>query len=282
MRTAITYPVVEHLGLWEGEFTAKRVAERLGLTREHVQRDLLPAYDAEAPGRLARSRGRPSSIDPAGPPPQWFPSDPSGFLAVLGGLKALAETPRGAWPLAGTFESIPLLCRSGLDNEAFVALNRAMAARRPVDIEYRAKKGLRTYKFSPHALIDAGPRPHFRGFAADPLSGEGAFRDLVPLRVADHDASNGGYVDAVGDLEWRERVDLTFVLRDGLTAEAREAIMYEHDLDAEGVLKVYGVRRALVRYVVRHLTERRLEGDDQPIFECEPIEDQQRSPAVRN
>jgi hypothetical protein len=259
--------VIEHLGLWEGAFTAERAARRLGISREHVQRELLPAYDKRAPDRLVRRPGKPSAIEALGPPTQWFPADAAGFLAVLGGLKALADAPRGAWPLTGDFESVPLLCRSGLDNEALIALNRAMTARRAVDIEYRAKKGLRSYRFSPHALIDTGPRPHFRGFAADPLTGEGRFLDLVPSRVLEHGGPTDAYVAADEDRDWHERVDLTFALRGGLSADLREAVAHEHDLDAQGRLTIYGVRRALERYVVRHFTERRLEGDDRPIFE---------------
>jgi hypothetical protein len=89
---------------------------------------------------------RPSRIDPNGMPTRWMPSDPGGFVAVLTGLRAIADTTsEKEWPVGGAFESVPLICRANGDNEAFVALYRAMCQRRSIDIEYRAKAGPRSW-----------------------------------------------------------------------------------------------------------------------------------------
>ena len=33
-----------------------------------------------------------------------------------------------------------------------------------IDLGYRAKAGPRSYRFSPHTLVDTSSRPHFRGY----------------------------------------------------------------------------------------------------------------------
>jgi hypothetical protein len=199
-------------------------------------------------------------------PTRWMPSDPGGFVAALTGLKAIAGASPEAWPVGGAFESIPLICRANGDNEAFVALYRAMCQRRSIDLEYRAKVGLRSYRFSPHTLVDTSSRPHFRGYAANPMSGTGYFIDLVPSRVLPSlGTTNDAYVSYEADKKWIRRVDLKFQLREDMDEELQEAISLEYDIQDEYYV-LYDVRQALARYVVRQLLERRVEGRDQPIF----------------
>jgi hypothetical protein len=203
-----------------------------------------------------------------------MPSDPGGFVAALTGLKAIAGAPPETWPVGGAFESVPLICRANEDNQAFVALYRAMCQRCSIDLEYRAKSGPRSYRFSPHTLIDTSSRPHFRGYAADPMNETGHFIDLIPSRVIDvvpsrvsqlHGARNNAYVSYESDNEWIRRVDLIFQLHEDMDENLKEAISWEYAIQ-DGTLVFYNVRAALALYIIRQLSERRVEGRGQPIF----------------
>jgi hypothetical protein len=257
---------LEYLALWEGALSAQHLGELVGLSREHAQRTLIGPYRQEMPGRLVSAGRRPSRIEPDGMPTRWMPSDPGGFVAVLTGLKAIAGASPKAWPVGGAFESVPLICRANGDNEAFVALYRAMCQRRSIDLEYRAKAGLRSYRFSPHTLVDTSSRPHFRGYAANPMSETGYFIDLVPSRVLQLlGAPNDTYVSYESDNKWIRRVNLKFQLHENMDENLKEAISLEYGIQDE-YFEFYDVQEALVLYIVRQLLERRVEGRDQPIF----------------
>ena len=270
---------LEYLALWEGALSAQRLGKLVGLSREHAQRTVIGPYRQEMPGRLVSVGRRPSRIEPDAASTRWMPSDPGGFVAALTGLKAIAGASPEAWPVGGAFESVPLICRANGDNEAFVALYRAMCQRRSIDLEYQAKRGPRSYRFSPHTLVDTSNRPHFRGYAADPVSEIGRFIDLVPARVSqlpgvrnnaakirtDPIKASGPYVSYESDNEWIRRVDLTFQLHDNMDENLKEAISWEYAIQ-EGFLVFYDARAALAPYIIKHLLERRVEGRDQPIF----------------
>lgn len=263
MITTARLAVLEYLALWEGALSAQRLGTLLGLSREHAQRTLIGPYRQGRPDSLVANGKRPSWIDPDHTPTRWIPSDPGGFVAVLTGLKAIS---RDTWPVGGAFESVPLISRANGDNTAFVAIHRAMCQRRSIDVEYRAKRGPRSWRFSPHALVDTGNRPHFRGYAADPVSEDGHFIDLVPARVASVGSMNAEYISPASDDEWTNRVDLTFRIRNDMDKTLSEAITTEYDL-FHGEIIITDVRKALVRYVIRYYLERRTEGRELPIFE---------------
>lgn len=257
---------LEYLALWEGALSAQRLGKLVGLSREHAQRTLIGPYRQEIPGRLVSTGRRPSRIEPDGISTRWMPSDPGGFVAVLTGVKAIAGASPETWPIGGSFESVPLICRANGDNEAFVALYRAMCQRRSIVLEYRAKGGPRSYCFSPHTLVDTSSRPHFRGYAADPVSETGYFIDLVPSRVLELlGVRNDAYVSYESDKEWIRRVDLTFRLHEDMDENLKEAISLEYAIQ-DGYFIFYDVREALARYVIRQLLERRVESREQPIF----------------
>jgi hypothetical protein len=280
---------LEYLALWEGALSAQRLGELVGFSREHAQRTLIGPYRQEMPGRLVSDGRRASRIEPDGTSTRRMPSDPGGFVAVLTGLKAIA----GAWPVRGAFESVPLICRANGDNEAFVALYRAMCQRHSIYLEYQAKRGPRSYRFSPHTLVDTSSRPHFRGYAADPVSGTGRFIDLLPSRVSQLPnaekirtgpiEASGSYVSYESDNEWIRRVDLTFQLHENMDENLKEAISWEYAIQ-NGPLIFYDARAALAPYIIKHLLERRLEGRDHPIFKyvgsTPPLSSSDKEPEV--
>jgi len=254
--------VLEYLALWEGRLTADRLARLTGLTRSHAQKAVISSYRDRFPGRLSPiPKG--VTIDPDGPATRWVLSDPGGFVAALTGLKAVTTD---AWPLEAGFESVSQICRSHADNRAFIPLYRAMCMERCAFITYRSKTSLRSYAFSPHTLVETGSRPHFRGYAADPVTGEGKFLDLVPLRVAHLEAFGENYVSAETDLEWHKTTDMSFEIRDDVSDEVRDAIALEYELDRTGALMVPEVRHPLERYVERYFLAVHVEGREAPIF----------------
>ncbi len=255
--------VLEYLALWEGRLTAERLGALTGIRREQAQNAIITPYRTDHPGRLTRTH-RGFRIDPDHALALSMPSDPGGFVAALTGLKTVM--PGDGWPLAGNFESVPLVCRASADNTMFLAIYQAMCSETAVHVHYRSKRATRAFVFSPHTLVETGDRPHFRGFAANPLTGDGSFRDLVPLRAVEVAAYEARYVPATGDADWHARTDLTFRLRPEVSDDVGAALDREYVLDRDRALTIPGVRHALVRYVERHFLAVRVEGSEEAVF----------------
>lgn len=250
-----SWAMLEYLALWEGQLTGARLAELVGSSREHAQRAVIGPYRTTHPKALP-SRG--GVMDPETGSMGYFPSDPAGALCVLSAVKVLHQH----WPLGGAFESVPLMCRENADNTAFVALYRAMCAEHAINVQYRSKRRLSTIEFSPHTLVDAGARAHFRGWAKERRT----FIDLVPNRVARVDHVTDQYVSNATDTLWHERTHMIFSLISE-NPTLQEALSLEYALDPKAnTLTIFCVRAALAGYVQRHFEGLRMEGYEGPVF----------------
>ena len=255
--------VLEIMSFWEGGVTASRLAEALGVTREHLHRTLLRSYRQGCPSALKSGRGIEFVEDAQAL--RYAPASPEGFMALLRGVATTAEASGDVFPFRLPVERIPEpVADENGRADLFREVTAAIVQRRALLVDYVAKSGPMQMWFSPHAIADVRPRPHARGHAAFE-DGRGRFIDLIPSRIAIvHNTDKQHYVGADADRDWHERVDLAFEVDPTLDLAARAAIIEE----AGGRDRIFyrGVRRALADYVERELGLRRFGGTLRPVW----------------
>ena len=247
---------LETMLFWEGEFSAQRLAERLGVRREHLQRTLIPEYRSRHPGALQR-QGRAYAESPEGVAPLLIPENPAELFNLLSAedgildrceARGLGGTPNPDYRAARTADVVALTS-SRPDADKFRRLYMACARRQCLILSYMSRGGVIELAFSPHTLVRTAWRLHFRGHArTEHFNGGERYIDLVPSRVLAVLSAGDGYVSDKGDRQWHAREDLTFVLSDELPADIRRQAFQEYMSDR---ITIPEVRCALANYVRR-------------------------------
>lgn len=133
--------------------------------------------------------------------------------------------------------------------DTFRLLLGACVRKQVVEIVYRARTRELAVTFSPHTLVVAPGRSHFRGHSRFELEGESRYWDLVPSRVLSIEGKpKSGYVDATEDVEWHTSAMLYLNLKADVPDAMRQAIRYEHGITTDQ-LEIGPVRKALLPYV---------------------------------
>lgn len=264
--------ILEIMSFWEGGVTAGRLAEALGISREHLQRNLLRSYRERFPSALKSGKGLAFVEDAAAL--RYAPSSPAGLMALLRGLAVAAEAGGDAFPLRLSVERVPEPFMNGdVGGDKFQEVTAAIVGRYALQIDYVAKSGPMQAWFSPHAIADVRPRPHARGYV-EFQDGQGFYLDLIPSRIAViHGGDRSKYIGADRDTDWHERIDVEFEVDPTLDAGTRAAFIEEaggHDR-----IVYRGVRRALADYVERDLGVRRLGGNLRSAWCRVPLKDYQ-------
>lgn len=262
--------ILEIMSFWEGGVTAARLAETLGISREHLQRNLLRSYRERFPSALKSGKGI-SFVEEAAAL-RYAPSSPAALMALLRGLAVAAEAGGDTFPLRLSVERVPEPFMNGDDGgDKFQEVTAAIVGRHALQIDYVAKSGPMQGWFSPHAIADVRPRPHARGYV-EFKDGEGFFLDLIPSRIsAIHGRNPSKYIGPDEDKEWHERIDVEFELDPTLDAGVRAALIEEAGGNDRIVYR--GVRRALADYVERDIGVRRLGGNLRPTWCRAPEKD---------
>ena len=254
--------LVEYLAYWEEELTAARLARLLGLSREHAQRAVLGPFLRDYHVPLERSRGQARRLADKAEGLRFAPTRPSDLVRVLQGMQVLHTHEAEGSPFGVPVEDIEVLTSGEPDVEVFKALYAACARRSAQVVEYQSKDQLFTMAFSPHAIVTAPGRLHFRGYADYTRLGTGGYIDVVPSRVRRIDGERSDLaVSSAGDVEWATRVDLRFRLNPNLPEGLKAVVLEEWSgrVTSEGddlVLTVPAVRQALALYAHRGLRHR--------------------------
>ena len=178
------------------------------------------------------------------------------------GMQVLHTNEAEGSPFGVPVEDIEVLTSAEPDVEVFKALYAACARRSAQVVEYQSRDEFFTMAFSPHAIVTAPGRLHFRGYADYTRLGTGAYIDVVPSRVRRIDGERSDLaVSSAGDIEWATRVDLRFRLNPDLPESLKVIVLEEWAgrVTSEGenlVLTVPAVRQALTLYVRRGLRHR--------------------------
>lgn len=238
---------------WEGGFSAERLASRLGMRREHVQRTIVLDYRARNPGALRREgyRYAPPAEDVD---PLLAPRDAAevfNLLSAEDGIRTRSIAAGLPSPDDQTVrtEDVVALTTSRPDTRTFRALSMACAGRKSVTMSYLTRSGPAELKFSPHTLVRTAWRLHFRGHArGDHFTGGERFVDLVPSRVLEIVSLDDDHISNREDDDWHVREDLSFVLSGALPSDIRAQAFQEYMSDT---VTIPQVRRALASYVRR-------------------------------
>lgn len=243
---------------WEGGFSAERLASRLGMRREHVQRTIILDYRARNPGALRREGYR-YALPAEDVDPLLAPRDAAevfNLLSAEDGIRTrsiAAGLPSPDHQTVRT-EDVVALTTSRPDTRAFRALSMACAGRKSVTMSYLTRSGPAELKFSPHTLVRTAWRLHFRGHAAgESFGGNEGFGDFVPSRVLEIFSIENDFVADTEDQSWHAREDLLFRLSPDLPDEVRTQAYQEYMSDT---ITIPQVRLAIAGYVRRAMTWR--------------------------
>ena len=186
------------------------------------------------------------------------PRSSQDVIAVLRGLNAWSGK-------AGNSALSPVVdtarFRRAVSPDIFRILMGACVRKQVVDVLYRAETREFAVAFSPHTLVTAPHRDHFRGYSVFEDVDKGYYWDLVPSRVLQAQIRPDlVYAGAESDSEWWTETSLDLTLRPDLPPTLRNAIRLEHGLSETDRLKVGPIPVALLRYVRAEYTTRRYAG----------------------
>ena len=256
---------IEVLALFEGGLTARRLAQRVGLSIPTAQR-AIGEYQSSQPGWLRYDRQ--ARVHRLAKAPVEASSEPGDYLGLLRGV-ALVEI---CAPLL-LHDDTPIimhLVEHYLPQRATgpaLTLCEALQNQKVVQAVYRSKNGVNFHTFSPHRLVHADQRYHVRGFLHD---GSGHTVDLILGRFMEATIEPGGtWVGPEHDHDWHQEVRLVIQLNPELQQEARllaalDWMMSDEEKDLQMVMP-----SPLAFYVERDL--RRHQTDGLPTFKLKRI-----------
>jgi len=273
------------------ERIARRFAETMLYWRRHLRAKEVEAFLGVSE-RTARSLIRGWRIDGLVPPyraadgrhlvpaPTFRPgravTDPMVALSLLLVADRLPGNPFSTLAPSGGGHDLAL--SAPIATRAIRTTIAACLDRRPVWLLYAAKDGRQEFVFHPSALIRARGRYHLRGFRNHAEDRTGArladrFVDLVPARAIEARlAQDAAFVGLDDDAEWNTFERREFTLSPALSDDERLCYEHEYGIAESGVL-VVTQRRALLRFMVQELSERRCwrnDGSSVPVWSTGP------------
>lgn len=269
----IDFKFLEYLSFWQERLTGTRLAKLLGVERTHVHRSIMSPYMNLHMKDLVQRNRVWMVRDPEETRPRYGPASVEDLFRFLDGLQFLQDLPGEALGVPLEDVTIDLPVEQNLI--AFRDLYAAAAQKRAVRVLYRSRRREAEYVFSPHAVVRATARPHFRGFMEGTEGRDGLFTDLVPARVIRSEIlDTRRYVSSEEDTGWSEQIDVRLRLVTTLTKDQCATLNREYapiEGFSDGVLTIPGVRACLAPYLCRHLRYRVF--DEIPVEVWSPIED---------
>jgi hypothetical protein len=269
----VDFKFLEYLAFWQERLTGTRLADLLGVERTHVHRAVMNPY-MSLHGEELVQRNRVWVVrDPDATRPRYGPASVESLFRFLDGLELLRDLP--GEELGVPLEDVTIDLPVEQNLAAFRSLYAAAAQKRAVRVLYRSRRREAEYVFSPHAVVRATARPHFRGFMEGTEGRDGVFTDLVPARVIRCEIlDEARYVGPEGDAGWSERVDVRLRPAETLTEDQRATLYREYapiEGFRDGVLTIPEVRACLAPYLCRHLRYRVF--DEAPVEVWTPVEE---------
>lgn len=257
----------EFMACWCGGATAGELGKLMGMRREAAQTRIAD-YKREygAAGLSVVGKAKRTIFAGSSEGLKCTPSTVTEVVTILSASNAFllaAGEKKRSWnvPVEDTLLSVD----SGASAEEFRAFCGAIARREALQIDYIAKNGLRSFRFSPHTIVRSGFRIHVRGAETRDQSPT-RYIDLIPARATRiENLGEGPYLSAEFDDDWHKTVTLKARIRKWLDGDLRESVEREYRLEPGRDL-VLPVRSALSHYIADELVARRTRGSDKPLW----------------
>ncbi len=255
----------EFLTFWGGEANCGDIAEKTGLKRETVQRQICdPVINRPRhPGGLSYNRHAHRYVFPEDATTKALRLSPRNARAVVAGAEAerLWAEARGGEPFFDLpVEDALAPVAFGFHEERFQPFVAGILRRKAIALDYLSKTGPMFATFSPHTVVRTSYRVHVRGYAYWRDGMDNRFIDIIPGRVMEAKVDpRADYVGVRNDAAWQERVGLRVTLRPEIPAAIRDAMEREYGA-FRGEFVIEGVRRAMADYVTEALESRRVRG----------------------
>jgi hypothetical protein len=245
------FAFIETRLLWGGGFTASELAAAFGIARQNAQQTIA-SYHRKHPRQMVYDRSHHRQVLAEDFRAHYIRDDAGRFLDYQ---RAIAHTALyhddPSW-VDLPFSDADNLSRPRYDKEATRAVLAALRRRDIVEVDYWSKQSTRVRRISPHHLVFADGRYHVRAYCHDQCQ----WLDFVLPRIVAAQPVDGAWVSDVGDKDWHERRDLSFVVNPALPQSARAAVRIDYLSPGTERYVVKGVRTALAMYVQRRLCRR--------------------------
>lgn len=242
------FAFIETRLLWGGGFTAGELAEGFGIARQNAQHTI-QVYQKMHPGQMqydpSQRRQAPTEHFEA----IYVRSDVARFLEYQRAVSHIGQFHDELSWSDLPFTDADTLVRPLYDRDALHAVLESLRQQAVVEIDYWSKNRARPRLISPHHLVFADARYHVRAYCHDSLE----YRDFVLSRVMRAKRTPVPWVSEKEDQEWHHRQDLAFKINPELPQPAQAAIRLDFLAEEEELLRIQGVRIALMRYVQRRI-----------------------------
>jgi len=248
------YVACEFLAYWLGGTTRRELAALLGYGDRQITTLLRTGQDRlDGTRRYAANRKRWVADGPANK--LHGPRSADQVMAVLRAINAWGHD-TALHPLAPIVDTVGF--NRPISPDMFAILMGACVREQAVSVRYRAKTRDLAVVFSPHTVVRALHRPHFRGYSFFEERGRGYYWDLVPSRLLDANIlPHAPYIDKEGDEEWHTTTSLRLKLKPDLPKELHSALRIEYGLESDDSATIDNIPIALLRYVKSEYIERR-------------------------
>lgn len=232
---------------WGGGITAGELAQAFDLVRQTAQ-GVIDRYRRLHPENMEFCPSKKRHLPQPGFEPHYIRVGTGEFLDYLRGETMIAHYREiEDWSSLSLYD-VDRLLRPRLSRGPIHRVLSALRTQRTVTIEYQSKYRILSRDFSPNHLIFADNRYHVRGYCHFTQ----AFLDFVLARIIYAELSPAAWFSSHDDAEWNRMVELRFQLNPQLPKDARQALNWDHPLDADGCWTII-CRQAIAYYVRREL-----------------------------
>ena len=242
---------IEIMAYYNGVVTRSDVAKAFGISDAAATKDL-KLYSDLAPNNLIYNHNVFGFVPHESFREVFAELSPAVVLPTIAANLAVAGGPYGEKSIYGlSTATLPLPAR--LPGPPILAqITRAICGHKKLQVSYRSLSDRESQEqriLEPHALVNTGIRWHVRAYSDETYD----FRDFVLSRFTQAICLNERAESNVEfDDDWVEMVCLKLGPHADLDAPKRENLL--QDYDASGDVIEVNVRRALIGYVLQHLS----------------------------
>lgn len=243
------FAFIETRLLWGGGFTASELAEGFGIARQNAQHTI-QVYQKLHPEQMQYERSQHRQVSKETFEAIYIRNDVARFLEYQRAVNHISQFHDEPGWSDLPFTDADSLVRPIYDHNALHLVLESLRQQAVVEIDYWSKNQARPRLISPHHLVFADARYHVRAYCHDTHE----YRDFVLSRMMRAERTAVPWVSEQGDQEWHHRQDLAFKINPDLPRSAQAAIRLDFlSEEKEALLRMRGVRVALIRYVQRRI-----------------------------
>jgi hypothetical protein len=246
--------------LYEGKINRSAVVEFFGVSIQQASLDFA-RYMELAENNMQYDKSEKIYRSSPQFSPKFVTPDAQSYLNELAHLGSGLLSPAFSFIGSRLIASVVSLPVRRVGTNELLAVLWAIRDKSEIEITYQSMRRPDPTRrwIAPHALAFDGARWHARAWCHE----SNAFRDFVLTRIQETHGRRASQIDAWSDKDWHEYETIVIEPRPDLTRSQRDTVITDFQM-LNGKLNL-SVRRALVKYYVRHLQIEPIDVRRQPI-----------------